>query len=71
MLTGFKDGRKVPYSLGHFFIAIDTNAFTDPSDFKTTTGNILRELRASRKCLIIPVFIQPEKRSMKHGWKEE
>lgn len=49
MLTGFKDGRKVPYSLGHFFIAIDTNAFTDPSDFKTTTGNILRELRASRK----------------------
>jgi L-2-hydroxycarboxylate dehydrogenase (NAD+) len=49
MLTGFKDGKKAPYSLGHFFIAIDINAFTDPEDFKNTTGNILRELRASRK----------------------
>jgi LDH2 family malate/lactate/ureidoglycolate dehydrogenase len=33
MLTGLKDGKKVPYSLGHFFIAIDINAFTDPDDF--------------------------------------
>ncbi|MFZ2338593.1 MAG: Ldh family oxidoreductase [Bacteroidales bacterium] len=49
MLTGLKDGKKVPYSLGHFFIAIDINAFTDPGDFKRTTGNILRDLRASRK----------------------
>ena len=49
MLTGMKDGKKVPYSLGHFFIAIDINAFTDPEDFKKTTGNILRELRASKK----------------------
>jgi LDH2 family malate/lactate/ureidoglycolate dehydrogenase len=49
MLTGMKDGKKVPYSLGHFFIAIDINAFSDPEDFKRTTGNILRELRASKK----------------------
>jgi len=49
MLTGMQDGKKVPYSLGHFFIAIDINAFTDPEDFKKTTGNILRELRASKK----------------------
>jgi LDH2 family malate/lactate/ureidoglycolate dehydrogenase len=49
MLTGLKDGKKVPYSLGHFFIAIDINTFTDPEEFKKTTGNILRELRASRK----------------------
>ncbi|MBN2665854.1 MAG: Ldh family oxidoreductase [Bacteroidales bacterium] len=49
MLTGLKEGKKVPYSLGHFFIAIDINAFTDPDDFKRTTGNILRDLRASRK----------------------
>ncbi len=49
MLTGFKDGKKVPYNLGHFFIAIDINAFTDVDDFKRTTGNILRELRASKK----------------------
>ncbi|HEX2970216.1 MAG TPA: Ldh family oxidoreductase [Bacteroidales bacterium] len=49
MLLGIKDGKKVPYSLGHFFIAIDINSFTDPADFRKTTGNILRELRASRK----------------------
>jgi L-2-hydroxycarboxylate dehydrogenase (NAD+) len=49
MLTGFNDGKKVPYSIGHFFIVIDISAFTDPVDFKKTTGDILRELRASRK----------------------
>jgi L-2-hydroxycarboxylate dehydrogenase (NAD+) len=49
MLTGTREGKKVPYPLGHFFIAVDIQAFTDPSDFKKTTGDILRELRASRK----------------------
>ena len=49
MLMGMKDGKKVPYPLGHFFIAIDINAFTDPADFKKTTGDICRELRASGK----------------------
>jgi len=49
MLLGFRDGKKVPYSLGHFFIAIDIAAFADPEDFKKTTGNILRELRNSKK----------------------
>jgi L-2-hydroxycarboxylate dehydrogenase (NAD+) len=49
MLIGSKDGKKAPYRIGHFFIVIDINAFTDPEDFKKTTGNILRELRASRK----------------------
>ena len=49
MLIGSKDGKKVPYSVGHFFIVIDISAFTDPDDFKKTTGNILRELRASKK----------------------
>ncbi|TVQ14717.1 MAG: Ldh family oxidoreductase [Bacteroidetes bacterium] len=49
MLMGIKDGKKVPYPLGHFFIAMDINAFTEPADFKKTTGNILRELRASQK----------------------
>lgn len=49
MLTGFKDGKKVPYELGHFFIVMDINAFTDPADFKKTTGNILRELRSAKK----------------------
>ncbi len=49
MLTGWKDGKKVPYYVGHFFIVIDISAFTDPDDFKKTTGDILRELRASKK----------------------
>jgi L-2-hydroxycarboxylate dehydrogenase (NAD+) len=49
MLTGFRNGQKVPYSVGHFFIAIDVGSFTEPEDFRRTTGNILRELRDSRK----------------------
>lgn len=49
MLIGLKDGKKEPYRVGHFFIVLDINAFTEPEDFKSTTGNILRELRASRK----------------------
>lgn len=49
MILGMKDGKKIPYSLGHFFIAIDISAFTDPDDFKKTTGEILRELRGSQK----------------------
>jgi LDH2 family malate/lactate/ureidoglycolate dehydrogenase len=42
-------GEKVPFHLGHFFIAIDINAFVEPQKFKKTTGDILRELRASVK----------------------
>ncbi len=50
MLSGIGEhGEKVPYHLGHFFIAIDVNAFTDPDEFKKIAGNILRALRASRK----------------------
>jgi LDH2 family malate/lactate/ureidoglycolate dehydrogenase len=36
-------------NLGHFFIAIDVSAFTDLDDFKRTTGDILRSLRAAKK----------------------
>lgn len=49
MLMGIKDGKKVPYPLGHFFIVMDVNAFTEPADFKKTAGNILRDLREARK----------------------
>jgi LDH2 family malate/lactate/ureidoglycolate dehydrogenase len=48
-LSGMADGKKVPYNLGHFFIAIDVEAFTSLDEFKKTTGDILRELRASKK----------------------
>lgn len=49
LMGGVKDGKKLPYPIGHFFMAIDISAFIDPEEFKKTTGNILRELRASRK----------------------
>ncbi len=49
MLLGIENGKKVPYPLGHFFIAIDVKAFVDVDDFKKTTGDILRTLRNSKK----------------------
>ncbi|MBL8025814.1 MAG: Ldh family oxidoreductase [Fibrobacteres bacterium] len=48
-LLGFADGKKVPYNLGHFFIAINIEAFTELAEFKKTAGQILRDLRASKK----------------------
>ncbi len=48
MLTGIgSHGEKTPYHLGHFFIAIDTEAFMGAEEFKKTAGDILRALRAS------------------------
>ena len=49
MLSGIENGKRVPYHLGHFFIAIDVSAFTELDDFKRTTGDILRSLRGSKK----------------------
>lgn len=49
MLLGLENGKKVPFHLGHFFIAIDTEAFMGADAFRKTTGDILRELRASKK----------------------
>ncbi|MFC1499010.1 Ldh family oxidoreductase [Verrucomicrobiota bacterium] len=48
-LAGVKDGKKVPIELGHFFIAMDVEASIDLDSFKKTTGDILRQLRASDK----------------------
>jgi LDH2 family malate/lactate/ureidoglycolate dehydrogenase len=41
------NGEKQPHRLGHFFIAIDTEAFMGLEAFKKTAGDILRELRSS------------------------
>ncbi|MGA1841980.1 MAG: Ldh family oxidoreductase [bacterium] len=49
MLSGVKDGKKVPYPLGHFFIAINISHFTDLDSFKKTAGDILRAIRTSQK----------------------
>ena len=48
-LLGFKDGKPVPYHLGHFFIAINIEAFISIEKFKKISGDILRQLRASKK----------------------
>ncbi len=44
-----EDGTPHPYHLGHFFMAIDTEAFMGADEFKKTTGDILRQLRDSEK----------------------
>lgn len=49
MISGFENGKKVPYGLGHFFMAVDVSAFTELDTFKKTTGDILRTLRNSSK----------------------
>jgi len=49
LLMGTHEGKKVPIPVGHFFIVIDVNAFTEPDSFKKTTGDILRQLRAAKK----------------------
>jgi L-2-hydroxycarboxylate dehydrogenase (NAD+) len=48
-LNGFDaDGKKIPYPLGHFFIAIDPERFMGLETFKRIAGNICREVRNSR-----------------------
>ena len=49
MLSGYDNGKKVPYRLGHFFMAVDISQFTELDEFKKISGDILRALRASKK----------------------
>lgn len=48
-LSGRDGDAQVPYRLGHFFIAINVEAFTELPAFRKTTGEILRALRCSKK----------------------
>lgn len=49
-LSGMEaDGSPRHFKVGHFFMALDVESFVDLETFKKTTGEILRELRASRK----------------------
>jgi L-2-hydroxycarboxylate dehydrogenase (NAD+) len=43
------DGKPQFLRIGHFFLAIDVAHFVPVDSFKHTAGNIVRELRASRK----------------------
>ena len=44
-----ENGNLVPYHLGHFFLAIDTSKFVGEEETRKKTGEILREIRASKK----------------------
>ncbi|SHJ31729.1 Ldh family oxidoreductase [Parasporobacterium paucivorans] len=50
MLSGIgPDGEKTPIPIGHFFMAMDTEAFMGADSFRKTAGDILRQLRSSKK----------------------
>ncbi len=44
-----ENGEKVPFHLGHFFIAIDTDHFMGEDVCRRKAGDILRAVRASQK----------------------
>ena len=44
-----EDGKKIPYPLGHFFLAINIENFISPSLFKQIAGSIMRDLRKAKK----------------------
>ncbi|GAK56259.1 malate/L-lactate dehydrogenase [Candidatus Vecturithrix granuli] len=44
-----EQGNKIPYPLGHFFIAINIENFMGLEVFKRIAGSIMRELRNSKK----------------------
>jgi LDH2 family malate/lactate/ureidoglycolate dehydrogenase len=49
-LSGFDaEGNRVPYCLGHFFMAINIEAFCPLDAFRKHTGDILRALRGSTR----------------------
>ena len=63
-LSGFDEqGKRIPYALGHFFMAIDVEHFVELDAFKKTAGDILRALRASEKA-------PGKERIYTHGEKE-
>lgn len=51
-----ENGKPAPYRLGHFFLAISIDFFTDLTDFKTTTTEILSQIKASQ--------LAPEKKNI-------
>ncbi|OQX71835.1 MAG: hypothetical protein B6D62_01300 [Candidatus Cloacimonas sp. 4484_275] len=49
-LSGFdENGNRIPYHLGHFFMAINTDVFMGIDEFKKITGKIMTELQNSSK----------------------
>jgi LDH2 family malate/lactate/ureidoglycolate dehydrogenase len=48
-LSGIDEGKKVSMKVGHFFMAINIEAFTSISKFKQLIGEIIRGLKNSKK----------------------
>src|SRR5208337_5001273 len=46
---GVRNGKDVPFDIGHFFIAVNIEAFVDLDTFKKSVGDMLRELANSKK----------------------
>jgi L-2-hydroxycarboxylate dehydrogenase (NAD+) len=47
-LNGFdSEGKRIPYPLGHFFLAINTENFMGEKTFRKIAGSIMRDLRNS------------------------
>lgn len=42
-------GKPAPYKLGHFFLAMNIDFFTEVSDFKNTVTDILQSIQSSQK----------------------
>ncbi len=65
-LHGLNNGNRVPYRLGHFFMAIDIESFTEISEFKKITGEIMKQLQDSPKIAGKDrIFIAGEKEYLK------
>ncbi|MHC1758998.1 MAG: Ldh family oxidoreductase [Negativicutes bacterium] len=47
--SALRYGNKIPFHFGHFFIAINPEAFSGLEVLKKTTGQIMRELRVSKR----------------------
>ena len=46
---GVRDGKDVPFDIGHFFIAVNIEAFVDLDTFTKSVGDLLLELANSKK----------------------
>jgi LDH2 family malate/lactate/ureidoglycolate dehydrogenase len=48
-LSGIQNGKRVPNRIGHFFAAVDLSCFGEVEAIKKHCGNLLREMRSSKR----------------------
>ena len=65
-LSGWEGSKRVPYRLGHFFMAINIDFFIDIEAFKTIVGDIMLQLRNSKiKSDKTKIYVAGEKEYLK------